>query len=376
MDKTKRVFVNIGVLVILFITINSIFSRTFNKYFKESSIDNFIYSLQISFFYPRVLSSSYKQAIEQRMKTVMKKNTIFRKLNTLGSLSYDLSHLSNVDAKKDEMLLNKMVNDLIILYEYIPSKDECDSIGLDSLSCRVVGIIAGHSNSKEAHKFILQVLKYGPENVRDSALKYSSVLGVHGDDIWDAVIDLEKKGLKRKAEIFYPLKSINIERSNQYLVGIAKTTENIDEFYHAGHLLSFDKDPALLDEVLPRMLTFPWPAKSFGPVRPLTAVSSNYIRLYVKTAEGKKLSVGLEVMRKTGGWGRDDYSVIEEKLYSSKSDSRLQAVEYIKEFPKHNHRIKAEDIIKVLGQCFENENNEKVKKGIVKAISHLKKVKG
>lgn len=250
--------------------------------------------------------------------------------------------------------------------------DSLNDVGVNQPSKeRIIETIGHNDNSIEAHKFFLKVLNSNSNEYRRSALwSLNNYNGVHGNDIYDEITRLMKKGVIDKEKFLYALKNASPKKALPEIQKIVSSTKNPKLFQMAGRLLCEYKDVNLLDNVVERYDYFKNIPISEQPdhYNPSFVVTTEILEKYIEATEGKKLRKALEILTDTNVFG--ELYWLETKFGSQNIDTREAVINFI-ENQMSIGNVSEEKVSPILKEALSYETNKKLKlklKAVIKSL--------
>lgn len=234
---------------------------------------------------------------------------------------------------------------------------------------RIIEVIGG-DNSPEAHGFYLEVI--GGDNVeyRDEALRGINPAGIHGNDLYEKIKELETAKAFPKAKALMYLKLANPERALKEINDFLKTTRDLNEFVHVSINLSmFYTDPAALDVVFDRYPDFR--GRQDGK-QPSSAVELRALRKYLKSVEGERFKKAMAVFEDQDILDKSDRALLFSRLKSKDVETRRAITEYL---VKQSNRptMPAQDLRAVFEESHARETDYKIKKRLEEGLDKLRR---
>lgn len=242
---------------------------------------------------------------------------------------------------------------------------------------RIIEIIGNHDNSAEAHKFYLDVLENGPAHYREHALW--AMHHIHGNDLYDEVKSLMKRGIVDSDKYYYAVIAANRERALSEILETIKTTEDPYKFVRMGVYLSDYRDVNLMDAVVDRYPDFlnknNIGASGTGALGNSVytlndAISHAMLLKYLNAKDGDRLRGALEIFRRRSMFSKVNLPLLQNKLSSSDVKVRDAIVDCMNE-----SAISNPEEIAVLAIFQEAEKIEKDKKLKSKLQAYSKALK-
>lgn len=244
----------------------------------------------------------------------------------------------------------------------------------------IIETIGINDNSSEAHKFFLSLLKSENKKHRDHALWSLNPTGVHGNDIYDEIKNLENKKILSKLNSLMYLKSASLQRALPEIQNFLRTTKNINDFVVAGvNLCLFYKNPEVIDVLIDRYNEFnAIKAKTkkeyVNYEAPHGAIPTKLLLKYIQIKEGKRFKIALEILNKKGTTDEEEFPLILPKLKSKDIVTREAVISFL-ENQVTRMGVKEGIVIPILEEAEKNEKDKELKNKINKKINNLKKRK-
>ncbi len=244
---------------------------------------------------------------------------------------------------------------------------------------RIMEIVGFSDNGPEAHEFFLRILSSDNEEYRKMALWGIRPLGVHGDDLYEKIKELEREGKITKIRSLQCLARANPTRALEEMKIILKTTKSVKEFVLVGANLParIGEAPEVLDIIVDRFNDFegkPVSAEDAG-YSPERAVSSKTLWKYIDGKDGVRLKEALEIIRVKGVCGDDDLPVLEQKLRSADKVTRETVSDFLGN-QVESRNLRRDRVIPILKIAENMESDQKVKRKIQATVKRLTKQGG
>ena len=236
---------------------------------------------------------------------------------------------------------------------------------------RIIEIVGGTDNSREAHEFFLNILENDTERNREMALLRIWPRGVRGDDIYDKVKSLVDKGRLKRLDSLDPLKRANPERAIKEIQDYVRTTEDVAEFKGVGRLLSEYKKPELMEVVIDRYPQMKKKWNGYYGDDPAYAIDTKLLVKLAELKEGARLKTVLEMLNQDGTSGEETLPIIAKKLESKDAISREAAVNFLRGQAQQGN-IKSNKIKPILESALEKEKNKDIKSNGEKLLKELR----
>lgn len=235
---------------------------------------------------------------------------------------------------------------------------------------RIISIIGVIDNSRESRDFFIDILENGSARTRKMALFSIWPRGVRGDEIYDKIQALVKKGKVGQAAALDPLKRANPERAIKDIQEYIRNTEDVGGFKGAGQLLSEYKRIDLMDVVLDRYeeMSEKW-AGHFRD-NPARAIKKGLLIQLAAAKEDAALKTVLEMLKKGSVGGEESLPIMEKKLRSSNKITREVVIDFLGDQVERG-AIKAEKARPLLESAARNETEKALKE---KATRMLKAI--
>jgi len=237
---------------------------------------------------------------------------------------------------------------------------------------RIIEIVGLRSKVPEAHEFFLSVLESGRELYRTQALGTIYFGGIAGNDIYDKVKSLVSRGVIKEEDSLGALKGANSQRALLEIQRFLATTKSPDGYISAGQLLSYYRDPALLDAVADRYKYFKNIPSSERPENyaPQFAFSMEMLKKYIEVKEGSKLEEALEIFDDRGVFGDRKLPLLQKKLESKDSVTRKAAAKFLIRQAEIGS-VSRENIVPVLRNAEARETDKDLKFKLKSALKKL-----
>lgn len=251
-------------------------------------------------------------------------------------------------SQKDPLKLNNAIQDLLNYRVYKSASTQAtksnvtvrlvkiynsidDTLTNTANKRRIIEFIGLRNNVPEARAFLIAVLESGKELYRTEALGIIYFGGNPGDDIYDKVKDLVARDIIKEESSLGALKGANPQRALPEIQKFVSTTKSPDGYIGAGQLLSFYRDPELLDVLVDRYGYFKSIPSSERPKNyaPQFAFSMEMLKKYIEVKEGSKLEKALEIFDDRGVFGDRKLPLLQKKLESNDSVTRKAAVRFL-----------------------------------------------
>lgn len=198
---------------------------------------------------------------------------------------------------------------------------------------RIMEIIGFSDNSPEAHEFFLKVMDSESERYREMAMWGIRRRGLHGDDLYDKLSELERKGKISRIRSLQRKADANPPRALEEMKAILRTTKDLDEFSTVGVNLPEDigETPEVLDLIIDRYIELKkdpaTAARAAGAVN--RAVEYKRLWRYIALRDGWRLQTALELMRERGVCGPDDLPLLESRLKDRDMRTREAVADFL-----------------------------------------------
>jgi len=243
---------------------------------------------------------------------------------------------------------------------------------------RIIETIGLNDNSSEAHQFFLKVLNSGNKRYREHALWSLNPTGVHGDDIYDEIKRMVKKGILEESRSLPALKKANSQRALPEIQKFVKGTNNLKEFSGAGLLLCFYNDPDAIDVLFDRYGYFNNKAqkarKKGDNYVDNVIIPTKLLLEYVQKKEGKRLKIALDILSKEGTTDEEEFPLILPKLKSKNIITRKAVITFL-ENQVRGGSVKKAVVIPILEEAMKNEKDKELKVRIKRIIKEFKERK-
>lgn len=191
---------------------------------------------------------------------------------------------------------------------------------------RIIEIIGAKDNSAEAHQFFMTVLEDGPAEYREHAL--GSICHIQGDDIYDKVKDLMRRGVVDPNKYYYAVVAANRGRALPEILETIRTTDNPKTFTLMGKILGDYRDVDLMDTVIDRYPHFTGNVKVGEPAE---AISSDMLCKYMSVRDGDRFRIAMGIFKRKGMFSTDRMPILQSKLSSADVKVREDIIEYLNE---------------------------------------------
>jgi len=242
---------------------------------------------------------------------------------------------------------------------------------------RIIEAIGVSDNSVEAHNFILSVMDNGASKQREMALRSVCSIGVRGDDVYQKIKELVKKGIVKEEDSFEPLQRVDAKKALPEIQKFLLTTKNVKHFVKIGLVLSDYQDPNLLDVLVERQSEFkaeqPKTAQAaIDAMQPEDAIGSKDLKKYIEIREGKKVKLALALLLKKGTSGDRDLSLFEKKFSTGQQETKDALLDFF-DAQVEGGNYSSEKVSQVLKQAQLKEINPIIKARIEKMVGKLAK---
>jgi hypothetical protein len=243
---------------------------------------------------------------------------------------------------------------------------------------RIIETIGRSDNSFEAHQFFITLFNVENERYRIRALRSLSPKGVHGNDIYDEIKGMVKKGVLTEFKALSSLKKANSQRALPKIQKFVKETNALKEFVGAGLLLCFYDDPNEIDILFDRYEEFNeklrTQKKDKNDINYNLPIPTKLMLKYIQIKEGKRFKIALELLNKEGVSDEEEFPLILPKLKSKDIVTREAVVSFL-ENQAIRGSVKEGVVIPILEEAERNEKDKELKDKINKKIAILKRRK-
>lgn len=234
---------------------------------------------------------------------------------------------------------------------------------------RIIELV-GADNGPEAHEFFLKVLSDKNTEYRDMALRCIYPKGIHGDDLYEKIKNLENAKAFSKAESLMYLKLANPTRALIEIQDFLRTTQNVNDFVMVSlNVSTFYDDPSCLDVVFDRYPDF---RKKQGGESPSSAVAWSSLRKYLEAAEGERFGGAMQVFADQGIFEPAARNILYKKMKSANLLTREVAVEYVIDHTGDT-TIPSRELLEAIESAYAKETNARVKVKLGKAAESVRR---
>lgn len=236
-------------------------------------------------------------------------------------------------------------------------------------------IVGFSDNSAEAHKFFLDILSSDNEKYREMALWGIRPVGVHGDDLYDKVISLEKDGKISKKRALQCKARANPKRALEEMKTVLKNTQDRDElvFVAANLPENYRHDLDVMDIIVDRFQEY-LDGKHPAWNSPERVLYWGYLWRYIKGRDGQHLKTALAILKAQGVCENADLPILQEKLKSSNSISREAVADFLGGAVSSGN-LKREKVEPILMDAKSRESDTMVRKKIGAVLDVLEKTR-
>ena len=252
-----------------------------------------------------------------------------------------------------------------------------DEVTNQANKLRIIETIGVSDNGMEAHDFILSIMDSGTRQQREMALRSVCSIGVRGDDVYQKIKELVKKGIVKEEDSFEPLQRVDPKKALPEIQKFLLTTKNVKHFVKIGLVLSDYQNPDLLDVLVERQGEFkteqPKTAQaSIDSMEPEDAIGSKDLKRYIEIREGKNVRLALAILLKKGTSGDKDLSLFEKKFAASQQETKDALLDFF-DAQVEGGNYSPEKISQVLKQAQLKETYPVIKARIEKMVGKLAK---
>lgn len=199
---------------------------------------------------------------------------------------------------------------------------------------RIFEAIGINDNGPESHKLFLDEMDSPSKEVMFAAVREINARGLHGDDIYDKVESLGKKGLLSETATLVHLGYANPSRGIKEIVKFLKTTQSLAKFVSVAVVLPYGyyDDPDTLDVIIDRYEEFktkPPYDKESAEYTPDRAISFKDLWKYVDVREGKRLQLALEILKDQGVCDYRNLPQLSRRLASNEPITRQAVTDFL-----------------------------------------------
>ncbi|MFA5859918.1 MAG: hypothetical protein WC955_12725 [Elusimicrobiota bacterium] len=297
--------------------------------------------------------------------------------NALGKLKFGLMTLGNTwpgrifPNQKTKEIMSKELIDII---ETLKGKDEITKMS----RLYIIDILTKHGGDLLSTKYILNIFKEGPNELRERALsRLGSPHGVYGDEVFNEVKKLCDKGIIPEEEHAIYLDRASREKGLPEVLNILKTTKNRKAFVNASKSL---RDYKYLPYVFERIkefkldepnTEFPSVNSKFSP-DVSSCIDRKKLNQFIEQSDGEDLIMALEVINMSSSFMTDEIvPILLKKIEHANPKVREMCINPLLIGSQHPN-IDQQQIVNILEKITEKENVLKIKEKMIETTIKIK----